>query len=285
MGSPIYPCIWCDGNASEMANYYTKIFKNASILTENPMVVMLRIDEQQFMFLNGGPMFKVNPSISFMVLINNEDELEHCWNELKNNSKVLMELNSYPWSEKYGWIEDQYGVSWQLILDKTEGITQRFVPSLMYTGKQNGRAQEAIDLYTSIFPNSGIDKIQKYTAGMGETEGNILHAHFHIYGYTLMCMDSGAPHQFSFNEGVSLVVECENQDEVNKYWNALSANGGEESMCGWLKDPFTVSWQIVPKRLSQLLAKGNAQRSANMMQALMKMKKLDIAALEEAYNQ
>ncbi len=283
MNQSIYPCILFDGNAKEAAEFYLSVFPGSHITTDNGIVVFMNLKEQKFMLLNG-PQVAVNPSASFMYMTDSPDEVKELWDKLIVGGKELMALDTYPWSSKYGWLQDQFGVSWQLYTGKKEDILQKYTPSLMFTGDQNGRAEEAINFYTSIFPNSGVQGVLKYGENGGDVAGNVQHAQFHINGYYLMCMDSSGPHDFSFNEGVSLVVECDTQDELDNYWNKLTTNGGSESVCGWLKDKFGFSWQIVPKKILQLMNNGNAEKSGKMMNALMKMKKLDIAQLEAAYN-
>lgn len=283
MNQSIYPCVLFDGNAKEAAEFYLSAFPGGRITTDNGIVVFISLSDQKFMLLNG-PRVTVNPSASFMYMTDSPDEVEELWNQLIIGGKELMALDAYSWSSKYGWLQDQFGVSWQLYTGKKEGILQKYTPSLMFSGDQNGRAEEAITFYTSIFPNSGVQGILKYGENGGDIAGHVQHAQFHIDGYYLMCMDSSGPHEFLFNDGVSLVVECDTQDEVDNYWNKLTANGGSESVCGWLKDKFGFSWQIVPKKILQLLGNGNAEKSGKMMSALMKMKKLDITQLETAYN-
>jgi predicted 3-demethylubiquinone-9 3-methyltransferase (glyoxalase superfamily) len=283
MNQSIYPCILFDGNAKEAAEFYLSVFPNSRITTDTGIVVFMNLIYQKFMLLNG-PQVKVNPSVSFMYMTDSPEELEELWNKLIIGGKELMALDAYPWSSKYGWLEDKFGVSWQLYTGKKEDILQKYTPSLMFTGEQNGRAEEAIHFYTSIFPGSGVQGILKYGESGGDVAGHVQHAQFHINGYYLMCIDSSGPHQFNFNEGVSIVVECDTQDEIDTYWNKLTADGGSESVCGWLKDKFGVSWQIVPKKILQLMSKGNAEKSGKMMNSLMKMKKLDVAELEAAYN-
>jgi predicted 3-demethylubiquinone-9 3-methyltransferase (glyoxalase superfamily) len=283
MNQSIYPCILFDGNAKEAAEFYLSVFPGSHITTDNGIVVFMNLKEQKFMLLNG-PQVAVNPSASFMYMTDSPDEVKELWDKLIAGGKELMALDTYPWSSKYGWLQDQFGVSWQLYTGKKEDILQKYTPSLMFTGDQNGRSEEAINFYTSIFPNSGVQGVLKYGENGGDVAGNVQHAQFHINGYYLMCMDSSGPHDFSFNEGVSMVVECDTQDELDNYWNKLTTSGGSESVCGWLKDKFGFSWQIVPKKILQLMNNGNAEKSGKMMNALMKMKKLDIAQLEAAYN-
>ena len=283
MNQLIYPCILFNKNAKEAAEFYTSVFPDSKITTDSPIVVDISFGDQKLMLLNG-PDVQVNPSASFMYMTDSSEEVEELWNKLIIGGKELMALDAYPWSKKYGWLQDKFGVSWQLYTGKKEDILQKYTPNLMFTGTQNGRAEEAIQFYTSVFPNSGVQGIMKYGENGGDVAGNVQHAQFHINGYYLMCMDSSGPHNFSFNEGVSMVVQCGSQDELDNYWNKLTANGGEESVCGWLKDKFGFSWQLFPTKVAELMGKGDAKKSGKMMEALMEMKKLDIAKLEAAYN-
>ncbi len=274
----IYPCIWCNNNAKEMADFYCDTFPDTKILDENPDVLMLEMSGQKLMLLNGGDIFKPNASISLMFLTMSENEVEAIWNKLIAEGEPMMPIDAYPFSPKYGWVQDKYGVSWQLYTARDEShILQKLVPTLMFTGTQNGRATEAAQFYTSLFPNSTIRGIMHYSAESGEPETSVQHGEFLINDYLLMMMDSSIDHKFSFTEGVSLVVECDYQEEIDNYWNILTSNGGEESQCGWLKDKFGVSWQIVPSMLDELMDK-----SPKVMDEVLKMRKLDINKLKEA---
>jgi len=133
------------------------------------------------------------------------------------------------------------------------------------------QASEAAKFYCSIFKNSKV------------TVDTPMVVNFELNGKKFMGLNGGP--QFKFNEAISFVVDCADQKEVDHYWNSLTAGGGSESMCGWLKDKYGVSWQIVPKVLGQLMSGPDSKKSGNVMQALLKMKKLDIATLEKAYNQ
>lgn len=278
MQNKIHACIWCNNNAKEMAEYYSSIFPNTKIVDENPVVVMIEIEGQKMMLLNGGDKFKPNPAISFMGVFKNPEEVEALWNKLIPHSKVLMEIGEYPFSKKYGWLEDKYGVNWQLYTGNDGGALEKYVPTLMFNGTNNGKAKEAIELYTGLFPNSKVQGIMEYPEGGDDTPGNVQHAQFDVAGTTLMCMDSSYDHKFNFTEGISLVVNCKDQEEINKYWNALTAEGGAESMCGWLKDKYGVSWQIVPENIGALV------QSKESGEALMKMKKIDIETLKTINN-
>ncbi|MFN2457135.1 MAG: VOC family protein, partial [Chitinophagaceae bacterium] len=136
-------------------------------------------------------------------------------------------------------------------------------------------------LYASLFDNSSIAGILKYTAGENEPEGTVKHAQFTLNGQVFMAMDS-EPHAFVFNEAISFFVSCETQEEIDYFWNKLTADGGQESQCGWLKDKFGVSWQIVPLILMQLMEDKDKAKAGRVMQAMMKMKKIEIEKLKEA---
>lgn len=273
----IYPCIWCNNNVREMTDYYLSVFHDIEIVDQNKWVHVLKICGQRIMLLNGGEMFRPNPSFSLMYLTTREREVEAISTKLIEGGRELMPLDSYPFSAKYTWVEDRFGVSWQLYTGQEKEIVQKIVPTLMFVGDNNGKAEKAIDFYTSVFPASEKRGILRYTGDEGERAGHVQHAEFKINNYLLMVMDSSYPHAFSFTEGMSIVVECHTQQEVDYYWEKLTADGGEESMCGWLRDKYGVSWQITPAAMKDLLLK-----SPRVMEVMMTMHKLDIRRLQEA---
>jgi len=301
----ITPFLWFDNQAEEAVNFYTSIFKNSkikfvthyspeaakasgrkegSVLTNS-----FQIEGQEFTALNGGPVFQINPSISFFVNCDTAEEVDHLWSKLSIGGEVLMKLDKYPFSEKYGWVKDRFGVTWQLILP---GLKQKITPCLLFTGDQFRRAEEAINFYISVFRNpdlpaesSGIVQLSYYPVGMPD-EGAVMHAKFSLNGQEFVAMDSGLEHKFNFNPAVSFVVNCKNQEELDYYWDKLAEGGFEGAQqCGWLSDKFGVSWQIVPAALGELLSGSDAARSGRVMNALMQMKKIDIKTLQMAYNQ
>lgn len=279
MTSPIYPCLWFDNQAQEAASFYIEVFKNGKITVQSPIIVNLELHGQKMMCLNGGPIFRINPSISFYVICETKTEIDEIWEKLGQKGKTMMEIDKYPWSERYGWVEDRYGVSWQLTLGKISDMGQKFTPALMFTGDQFGMAEEALLRYTSIFNDSTTHFIWRYDVSDQLQGGKIQHCQFSLLGKRFIMMDSGLFHDFSFSEGLSLVVNCETQEEIDYFWNKLT-EGGEESQCGWLKDKFGVSWQIVPTVLESLMA--DPERSPRVIDAFMKMKKFDIEKLLNA---
>jgi len=231
MTHKISTCIWFDGNAKEAANFYKEVFGSFELISENPFVVNYSLFGRRFMHLNQGPGYPINPSISFYINAETEAEIEAIWLKLIIDGKVLMSLNTYPWSKKYGWCADKFGVNWQLILGH-ESIC-KVMPHMLFSGTNNGRAAEAIAFYTSIFKESEIITINKYEKGEADTEGNIKYAQFELTKFPFGAMDSSGAHQFSFNEGVSFIVMVDTQEEIDYYWNNLIVEGSP-ARCGWL---------------------------------------------------
>jgi predicted 3-demethylubiquinone-9 3-methyltransferase (glyoxalase superfamily) len=221
----------------------------------------------------------LNPSISFFVVCETEAETEAVWKKLEYGGVVLMALDKYDWSEKYGWVQDRFGLSWQIAFGKIADVGQKFTPCLMFAGEQQGKAEQAVRFYTSLFHPSSITGILHYQEGEGQPEGTVKHAQFEINQYVMMAMDSFLPHPFAFNEALSFVVDCENQEEIDYYWNKFTEEG-QEGRCGWLKDKFDISWQIVPAILGELMS--DPTKAGRVAQAFMQMKKFDIEKLMTA---
>ncbi|HVN57004.1 MAG TPA: VOC family protein [Bacteroidales bacterium] len=279
MKKEIYPCLWLDGTAREAAGFYASVFGESEIESDNGLVVMLRMSNQRFMLLNGGPLFKINPSVSFYTSLPDINEIERVWTLLVNGGSVLMPLDIYPWSKKYGWVIDRYGVSWQLTTGSIQEPDRKFVPALMLTGAMNGKARMAVEFYTSLFSNSSVKFLAGYEEGEGDVVGNIKHGQFRLNDQTFAIMESSLTQNFTFNEGISFVIECDTQEEIDFLWNSFTKEG-KESMCGWLRDPFGVSWQIIPSVLSSLMS--DPDRSKRVVAAFMKMKKFDIETILKA---
>lgn len=280
MTHPLFPCLWFNGNAKEASAFYCSVFPHSKITSENPIVVMFELGGEKFMALNGGVGFEFNPSASIFMLCETVEEIDAAWDKLSQGGTPLMPINKYPWSERFGWIKDKFGLCWQLMVGKKEDVGQKFAPLLMFVGEQNGNAEKAINFYTKVFKNSSIKGIARYEEGEGDVAGRVKHGQFSINNYIMMAMESSGPHKFAFNEAFSIVVTCDTQDEIDYYWNTFTADGGKESMCGWLKDKFGVSWQIVPAKLGILMS--DSSKAPKVMQAFMKMKKFNIAELEAA---
>jgi predicted 3-demethylubiquinone-9 3-methyltransferase (glyoxalase superfamily) len=295
----ITPFLWFDGEAEEAVKFYTSLFDNSDIgaivrygkegyeVHGQPEGKVLTVEFElsgfRIVALNGGPHFKFTPATSFFVVCETEHETDRLWEKLANGGSMLFPLDKYDWSEKYGWIKDRYGLSWQISLGRIEDVGQKITPAFLFVNEQMGRAEEAIRLYTSVFKPSSIDGILKYGPGEEGPEGTIKHAQFNLSGGKFMVMDGPGKHDFSFNESISFEISCEDQEEIDYYWEKLTADGGEESMCGWLKDTFGVSWQVVPSVLSKMLKDPDAEKSARVTKAFLQMKKFNIEQLKHAY--
>ena len=280
MKENITPCLWYNGQAQEAAALYCSVFTDAKITAQSPIVTAINVSGHSITLLDGGPMYKPNPSISFFYICEKEDELNKIWNAFSKEGTVLMSLDKYPWSEKYGWVNDKFGISWQIALGKISDVGQKITPCLMFTGKQYGRADEAIAHYSSIFKNVKVDGILRYGANeLPDQEGKVKHAQFALNDQKFMIMESAAPHNFTFTEGISLTIHCETQKEIDYYWEKLTESGAE-SMCGWLKDKFGVSWQIIPTVLNKIMS--DPAKAGKAAQAFMAMRKLNIEQIVQA---
>lgn len=292
----ITPCLWYDTHAEEAMNLLTSLFPNSKVTfvqryPQEPLDIPIQgmegkvlteifeLDGQQFMALDGGPAFKFTPAVSFFVNCETEEEVNRLWEKLSEGGSVMMPLQDYPFSKKFGWLADKYGLSWQVNLGARK---QKITSFLMFTGNQHGKAEEAMRFYASLFENSGIDTMERYGAGENGQAGTVKHAVFRLHGQEFMAMDSNFEHGFTFNEAISFQVECKTQEEVDYLWTHLSAVP-EAEQCGWLKDKYGVSWQIIPTALSELMTDPDPVKSRRVMDAMLQMKKIDIAGLQKAY--
>ena len=290
----ITPHLWFDKEAKEAAEFYTSILKNSKIKntatlhnTPSGTVDLLTIQllGQEFRLINAGPLFKFTPAVSFLVACYTKEEVDALWKGLSKGGSALMELGEYPFSERYGWTQDRYGLSWQVMLMADPKIEQRITPTLMFVGKQCGRAEEAINFYSSVFHNAKVHHILRYGKDdKPDKEGTVKHAGISLEGQSFAVMDSARAHNFTFNEAISFMVGCDTQEEIDYFWSKLSAEPNAEQ-CGWLKDKFGLSWQIVPRVMDEMLSDKDQSKLARVTEAFLKMKKFDIAKLKEAYGQ
>lgn len=284
--------LWYDKEALEAARFYADLFHgslmgNVIRLYDTPSgiseLVAIDLTGQKFMLLSGGPFFKFNPSISIRVDFNDPDQVIAVWNKLSVGGNALMPLDSYPFSAKYGWIADRYGLSWQIMYVSGGTAAFQFTPTLMFSEQHRGQAKEAINYYSHVFPNAHIGPISFY--GPGEPPaipGTIKLAAFSLAGQNFAAMDSAYPHGFAFNEAISFMVNCDTQEEIDYYWEKLSFVP-EAEQCGWVKDQFGLSWQIVPTIMEKMMHTTDLDQLCRFTQAFLKMKKLDIEQLRQAY--
>ena len=291
----IVPNIWFDHTAAEAADFYASVFPDARVtdtqyypseglldfqkeFAGQVLTVDFEIGGYRLLGINAGPEFQVNPSVSFMlnfdpsVDVRAKENLDAVWAGLSEGGKALMPLQAYDSSPHYGWVEDKYGVSWQLMLTNPAGEPRPFIiPSLMFGHTAQGRAKEAIDFYASVF-DGRVGTVAHYPEQAGASAGQVMFADFQLLDQWFAAMDA-ADQDFTFNCGVSLMVECADQAELDRYWQQVSAVP-EAEQCGWCADRFGVSWQFVPANLDELMIKPDA------FAKLMGMKKIEISAFD-----
>jgi len=295
MAQKIIPHLWFDTQAVEAAEFYSSVFPDSEITNKTVMkntpsgdcdIVSFNVMGYNFMAISAGPYFKCNPSISFMVnfdpsrMENAQEKLDDIWAKLIDGGEIAMELGEYPFSKRYGWVQDKYGVSWQLILTDPKGEDRpAILPSLLFVTDSCDIAEEATDFYLSVFNNAKRGIIARYPAGMEPNkEGSIMFSDFTLENQWFAAMDTSAKmHNFKFNEAISLIVQCKDQQEIDYFWDKLSAVK-EAEQCGWVKDKYGVSWQIIPENMGILMEK-NPEKTTPVM---LKMKKIIISELEDA---
>ncbi|MGP1274480.1 MAG: VOC family protein [Caulobacterales bacterium] len=291
-------CIWSDGWAEEAAHFYAGLFPDAAITRTarfspegvehhgqadgSVMSIELTLGGQDIMLLNGGPHFTPNPSMSFFVFINDRGAIDRLWSALMEGGKAMMELGSYPWCEHYGWVQDRFGVSWQLMTADPGKLNQTIVPALMFTQGAAGKAEEAMARYGEILGGFEPVEVSHYPQGTGANEGLLMHGQYRIAGKPFIAFDSPMDHGFGFTPGQSIQVFTSGQAETDRIWNALTTVP-EAEQCGWLVDRYGLSWQIIPKDLPHYINGPDPDGRSRARTAMFQMKKLDIAALKAAY--
>ena len=298
--STITPHLWFDTQAREAAEFYSEVFPhsqvtNVSTLHDTPGgdcdMVSFKVWGHDFMAISAGPLFKFNPSISFMVNFDPDSVpdaaqlLDRVWAQLADGGEELMPLGEYPFSKRYGWIADRYGVSWQLILTDTQGEPRpAIVPFLMFTGDVCGKAAETREFYVSVFGDSELGQSGALPGGIRARRTRLRRC-FPTFGSATAGSQrwTALTNMASrFNEAVSLLISCTDQDEIDYYWERLSAVP-EAEQCGWLKDRFGVSWQVAPAAMDEMMANGTPEQIDRVTQAFLPMKKFDLEALRSAY--
>jgi predicted 3-demethylubiquinone-9 3-methyltransferase (glyoxalase superfamily) len=294
----ITPHLWFDKEAKEAAALYSSIIPNSKITNTTTLhntpsgdceVVSFELAGQPFMAISAGPMFKFNPSISFHLKCTAKEQVDVFWEKLAKHGKVLMPLGEYPFSPRFGWLEDKYGLSWQVIFVGEAAQKQSITPALLFVGKVCGKAEEALNFYAEVFKDAprpegetNVKILARWGAGQEpEKEGAVQFATLILNGQEFAAMDSAHEHKFAFNEAISFLVPCENQQEIDYFWEKLSADP-KAGQCGWLKDKYGLSWQIVPTIMNELLGGQDKEKLARVTRAFLKMKKFDIEALKRA---
>lgn len=274
--------MWCDGTADEAAQFYTDVFRDTSIAEQVPgLTATVSIHGFRLSLINGGNQYAPNPSISCILnfdplLFGGEEQARDYLDELYerlSTGGVLMELGEYPFSPRYAWVRDRFGMTWQLMLTDPDGDPRPFViPSFMFGGTNHAHAEEATDAWIALFDNARRGALYRYEEGGPLDAGTVMFTDFTLRGTWIAATDSGTFHDFTFTPGVSMIVSCRDQEEIDRYWAGLSAVP-EVERCGWCIDRWGVSWQVVPHNIAELMA--NAATRDNILH----MGKIDLAKL------
>ena len=282
MDQVITPAIWCDGTADEAAQFYTDVFRDTSIAEQAPgLAATVSIHGFKLSLINGGNQYAPNPSISCILnfdplLFGGEEQARDYLDELYerlSTGGVLMELGEYPFSPRYAWVRDRFGMTWQLMLTDPDGDPRPFViPSFMFGGTNHAHAEEATDAWIALFDNSRRGVLYRYEEGGPLDAGTVMFTDFTLRGTWMAATDSGTFHDFTFTPGVSMIVSCRNQEEIDCYWAGLSAVP-EAERCGWCVDRWGASWQVVPHNIAELMA------NAATRDKILHMGKIDLAKL------
>ena len=282
MDQVITPAIWCDGTADEAAQFYTDVFRDASIAEQVPgLAATVSIHGFKLSLINGGNQYAPNPSISCILnfdplLFGGEEQARAYLDELYerlSTGGVLMELGEYPFSPRYAWVRDRFGMTWQLMLTDPDGDPRPFViPSFMFGGTNHAHAEEATDAWIALFDNARRGALYRYKEGGPLDAGTVMFTDFTLRGTWMAATDSGTFHDFTFTPGVSIIVSCRDQEEIDRYWAGLSAVP-EAERCGWCVDRWGVSWQIVPHNIAELMT------DAATRDKILHMGKIDLTKL------
>ena len=282
MDQVITPAMWCDGTADEAAQFYTDVFRDTSIAEQAPgLTATVSIHGFKLSLINGGNQYAPNPSISCILnfdplLFGGEEQARDYLDELYerlSTGGVLMELGEYPFSPRYAWVRDRFGMTWQLMLTDPDGDPRPFViPSFMFGGTNHTHAEEATDAWIALFDNSRRGALYRYEEGGPLDAGTVMFTDFTLRGTWMAATDSGTFHDFTFTPGVSMIVSCRDQEEIDRYWAGLSAVP-EAERCGWCVDRWGVSWQVVPHNIAELMAE------AATRDKILQMGKIDLTKL------
>lgn len=287
MTTKIVPNIWCNGNARELAEFYSEVFRNTRItgsqqyptdglpdfhkdMAGKDVTVEIEIVGLPITLINADDTFRPNPTLGFMVnfdpaqFTDAEEYLNQSYELLKEGGRVLMELGEYPFSKRYAWVEDRAGVSWQLIMTRPENDPRpHIIPAFMFCGEAQSKCAEAVDYWCETIPGSQAGRRVPYPHN-----NEVMFSEFQLAGQWFTAMDSGVPQDFSFVGGVALLINAKDQEEIDYLWSKLAE---QEQPCGWCVDKFGVAWEIIPENFGELM------QHPDSYQAMMEMKKIVIA--------
>ncbi|HEM6452798.1 VOC family protein [Streptococcus suis] len=284
----IIPHLWYDTAAKEAVAFYVELFGGkidwTYTITDTPSgdsdLIQFQLGDMTLAAISAGPYFKLNESMSLMVNVASKDEVTRLYQALSEGGRILMPLAEYPFSPYYVWLEDRFGLSYTPDLDKP----YQFDICLLFSQEQVGLAQPMLDYYKDKLPQASIGQLSYYGEGEAAVEAAKLnYAELLVGGQKLIVMDHGYGGEASFNEAFSLMVYVDSQEEADSWYEIVSAVP-EAEVCGWAKDQFGISWQIVPRTLMEAYDTASPEKAKAVNAAVMTMKRLDIAAIQALLN-
>ncbi|HEM5985543.1 TPA: VOC family protein [Streptococcus suis] len=286
---PIIPHLWYDKEAKEAVAFYVELFGGkidwTYTITDTPSgdsdLIQFQLGDMTLAAISAGPYFKLNESMSLMVNVASKDEVTRLYQALSEGGRILMPLGEYPFSPYYVWLEDRFGLSWQLSYAPDLDKPYQFDICLLFSQEQVGLAQPMLDYYKDKFPQASVGQISYYGEGEAAVEAAKLnYAELFIGDQKIIVMDHGYGGEASFNEAFSLMVYVDSQDELNFYYDLLSAVP-EAEMCGWVKDQFGISWQIIPRILMEAYDTASPETIKAVNDAVLQMRRLDFDQIKE----
>lgn len=291
----IIPSLWCAGDPDQMVSLYERAFEDVRRRSTSHypteglldfqkdmagaiLTIEFSVFDYVFVLVNGGPAFTPNPSVSFMVrfsdehFLDPEEALRAAWDVLIDGGKALMPLGTEDLGSLFGWVEDKFGISWQLMLEddpenEVAAERPRVHPALLFGAPAFGKAAVARERYLEVFPHSRIGITAQSPADGSLAFGDAQ------FGDDWLAFQDAEQAPFAFNEAVSFIINCTDQQEIDYFWEALS-RVPESEQCGWCKDEFGVSWQVTPLDMEDLTSSPDAYA------AMMGMKKIDLNVLK-----
>ena len=288
----IIPHLWYDTEAKEAVSFYVDLFGGkidwTYTITDTPSgdsdLIQFQLGDMTLAAISAGPYFKLNESMSLMVNVASKDEVTRLYQALSEGGRILMPLGEYPFSPYYVWLEDRFGLSWQLSYAPDLDKPYQFDICLLFSQDQVGLAQPMLDYYKDKLPQASVGQISYYGEGEAPVEAAQLnYAELLIGDQKIIAMDHGYGGVASFNEAFSLMVYVDSQEDAESWYERVSAVP-EAEICGWAKDQFGISWQIVPRILMEAYDSASPEQIKAVNAAAMTMKRLDFATIQTILN-
>ncbi|WP_449460991.1 VOC family protein [Streptococcus suis] len=273
----IIPHLWYNTEAKEAVEFYVDLFGGkidwTYTITDTPSgdsdLIQFQLGDMTLAAISAGPYFKLNESMSLMVNVASKDEVTRLYQALSEGGRILMPLGEYPFSPYYVWLEDRFGLSWQLSYAPDLDKPYQFDICLLFSQEQVGLVQLILDYYKDKLPQASVGQLSYYGEGEATVAtAKLNYAELFIGDQKIIVMDHGYGGEASFNEAFSLMVYVDSQEEAESWYEKVSAVP-EAEICGWVKDQFGISWQIVPRILMEAYDTANPEKVKAVNAAVM----------------